>query len=420
MSASNAITSSALAPSPSPSCENRIEEPASLLVFADDWGRHPSSCQHLVRELLGDWPVCWVNTIGTRAPKFNLATARRAVEKLAQWSRSPSQRESAVENLSVLSPRMWPWFRRPHDRWLNRKLLGRTLSAAVRAMPQPVAAVTTLPIAADLVGELPVDRWIYYCVDDFSKWPGLDQATMEIMERKLIAEVDAIVAVSDDLCRRIGQMGREAALLTHGVDLGHWRSNAACHPPRPMSALPRPLVTFWGLIDRRLDIEFIETLSRRLLHGTIAFVGPTDDADPRLFRLPRVVHVPAVAYAALPSVAHASDVLVMPYADLEVTRAMQPLKLKEYLATGRPVVVRNLPSTGSWADCLDLAATPDEFADVVLARLGGEVPREQAAARCRLEHESWRQKAAEFRRLVVRARKPKVERASVSSEATCR
>ena len=39
----------------------------SLLVFSDDWGRHPSSCQHLVRNLLDRYPVVSVNTIGTRA-----------------------------------------------------------------------------------------------------------------------------------------------------------------------------------------------------------------------------------------------------------------------------------------------------------------------------------------------------------------
>jgi len=53
----------------------------------------------------------------------------------------------------------------------------------------------------------------------------------------------------------------------------------------------------------------------------------------------------------------AADVIIMPYADRPVTRAMQPLKLKEYLATGKPVVVRNLPATRGWTDCLDLADT---------------------------------------------------------------
>jgi hypothetical protein len=53
----------------------------TLLVFADDWGRHPSSCQHLIAKLLPSYPVCWVNTIGMRTPRLNRITIKRALEK---------------------------------------------------------------------------------------------------------------------------------------------------------------------------------------------------------------------------------------------------------------------------------------------------------------------------------------------------
>ena len=76
-----------------------------LLVFADDWGRHPSSCQHLVRRLRGDYRVLWVNTIGTRSPKADGFTLRRGFEKLNQWRRG-LQRESAT--MSVLDLPMLP------------------------------------------------------------------------------------------------------------------------------------------------------------------------------------------------------------------------------------------------------------------------------------------------------------------------
>ena len=103
-------------------------------------------------------------------------------------------------------------------------------------------------------------------------------------------------------------------------------------------------------------------------------VGRQDDPDPALFAIPRVVHVPALPFADLPHLAAAASVLIMPYADLPVTRAMQPLKLKEYLATGRPVVVRDLPANRSWSDCMDLADTPTEFARLVRLRLEQGLP----------------------------------------------
>ncbi len=86
----------------------------------------------------------------------------------------------------------------------------------------------------------------------------------------------------------------------------------------------------------------------------------------------------------------------MPYADLPVTRAMQPLKLKEYLATGRPVIVNQLPSTEPWIDCLDSACNPEQFASLVLLRLRTGLPGSQRSGRERLEHESWAAKARIF------------------------
>ena len=87
----------------------------------------------------------------------------------------------------------------------------------------------------------------------------------------------------------------------------------------------------------------------------------------------------------------------MPYIDAPVTQAMQPLKLKEYLATGRPCVVRDLGTTRAWADALDIAATPEQFTAAVLARLSGDTPLSQLEARKRLATESWAAKAEQFR-----------------------
>ena len=105
-------------------------------------------------------------------------------------------------------------------------------------------------------------------------------------------------------------------------------------------------------------------------------------------------HIP---FKDLAAHAACSQVLIMPYIDAQVTRAMQPLKLLEYLATMKPVVVRNLPSTRAWADCCDLASTAEEFVHLVQLRAEAGTPREQLEARRhRLANESWTAKAAEL------------------------
>ncbi len=383
---------------------------ASLLVFSDDWGRHPSSCQHLVWQLLDRYPVTWVNTIGTRTPRLNQATLRRVREKLVQWhglrrwtEMSAASRTRVHPNLQVVNPKMWPWFSRPHDRRLNQWWLRRQLTPLIERMPQPVVALTTLPVTSDLVGVLPVSRWVYYCVDDFSEWPGLDGDTLRRMDVSLIDRADSLVAVSRNLQAMIARQGRSSELLTHGVDVKFWSPRGFVGGPVSscplLRDLPQPCVVFWGVIDRRLQTESLLRLSRDLLQepsvasGTIVLVGPQDNPDPALLTCPNLVMRPAQPIDRLPEIAHAAGALIMPYADLPVTRAMQPLKLREYLATGRPVVVNRLPSTQPWADCLDNADSPEEFSRLVRHRLAVGTPAGQLAARRRLEQESWSSRA---------------------------
>ena len=378
-------------------------QPASLVVFSDDWGRHPSSCQHLVKQLLPSYRVLWVNTIGTRAPRMDMATFRRVREKVRQWSMSEPRPDDtdAVDlhhNLRVVNPRMWPWFSKSYDRRLNSFLLNRQLASLIEALPQPVTAITTLPITADLCGQLPVSKWLYYCVDDFGEWPGLDGDTLRLMDVQMIRGADEIVAVSQTLQRFIASQGRQSRLLTHGVDLDYWED---VKPDADQSKLlpnnlEGPLVVFWGVVDQRLDIDILIALSQRMQRGNIVLIGPQQDPDERLQNLPNVHLTGSRPFRALPQIANKADVLVMPYADLPVTRAMQPLKMKEYLATGKPVVVSRLPAVEEWQDCLDICQDPEDFAATVMSRIQSDVPTDQHIARQRLQHETWKSKAVEL------------------------
>lgn len=382
----------------------RISTPKSLVVFSDDWGRHPSSCQHLVRQLLPDYQVLWVNTIGTRAPRLDLATIKRVGEKLKQWTNKPEADEPSEDivthpNLQVINPRMWPWFSKSRDRRLNSWLLSRQLAPLIEALPQPVTAITTLPITADLPGLLPVEKWVYYCVDDFGEWPGLDGNTLRTMDEEMIARADDIVSVSNHLQQMIASNNRESSLLTHGVDLEHWTKQDSALNSQIESTvrnLNGPLAVFWGVVDRRLDTKMLTALSQKMSDGNILLVGPQQDADPNILNLPNV-HAPGpVPFADLPALAGRADVLVMPYADLPVTRAMQPLKMKEYIATGRPVVVSSLPAVKEWSDCMDVCDNSEQFADAVINRLNGNIPVDQQNARLRLKNEDWASKAKQL------------------------
>lgn len=372
--------------------------PTQLIVFADDWGRHPSSSQHLVRELLPQYPTLWVNTVGTRRPGMNRADLRRALGVVSSWLSPTRGSESTAlpAGLQVVAPKMYPGYRKP---WQRRFNAGQVAKSVIESLlpGHRHAVVTTLPTTADLVGKLEVDRWVYYCVDDYSQWPGTDHAVMDAMERELVAKVEAVVCVSETLRGRVASIGRDdSTLLTHGVDLAMWRRpkvESRISPRWPERDMPVAL--FWGLADARLDGAWCIKLSKDAsLH--LVFAGPVT-TDKGLVSTVDTVFLGPLSHSDLPAHAAAASVLVMPYIDAPVTRAMQPLKLLEYLATMKPVVVRDLPSTRQWADCCDLASDAQTFAQLVVERAKTGTPAEQLAARQRrLPGESWSAKAAQL------------------------
>jgi glycosyltransferase involved in cell wall biosynthesis len=130
--------------------------------------------------------------------------------------------------------------------------------------------------------------------------------------------------------------------------------------------------------------------------GTLVLAGPQQRPDPALRDLAGIMLPGSSPYDLLPTLLSAADVLVLPYADLPVTRAMQPLKLKECLATGRPVVARALPAIREWAAFADVVETAEQFVTAVAERARSGIPAEQVEARRLLVHESWQNKARQF------------------------
>ncbi len=375
-----------------------------LLVFSDDWGRHPSSSQHLIRRLLGRYNVVWVNTIGTRALKFNWITVKRAYEKAISWLSISTEQESIIpksaigNNPQVLNPRMLPSFGGRIRRKVNKNLLIQQITPVLKEYPGEVIAITTVPYVSDLIGQLPVNKWIYYCVDDWSCWPEMDSTTLQTMESELIQKADQIICVSHALQSRIeSQSNKTVQLLQHGFDeqfLKHPKSRLL------LKQYPGRKILYWGLIDARLDESIVTACAHALPNDSFIFVGPMANPPEGLFVPPNVYSHGIVNYDQLPKLAAEADVLIMPYQDSAVTRQIQPLKMLEYLAVDKPVVARRLPATEEWADCLDLADSPAEFVKWVKQRLiKGETSR-QRFARKRVADNTWDAKTRLFEKLI--------------------
>ncbi|MFN9914033.1 MAG: hypothetical protein ACK53L_15695, partial [Pirellulaceae bacterium] len=81
-----------------------------------------------------------------RPPRLDRVTVERVLGKMRRMG-SSRQQASSVPQISngprVLSPWMWPWFKRSWDRDLNRWLLRKQLAPLFQQSAPPTLALTT-------------------------------------------------------------------------------------------------------------------------------------------------------------------------------------------------------------------------------------------------------------------------------------
>lgn len=364
-----------------------------ILVFSDDWGRHPFSCQHIMQHFLPNNKVLWVNTVGMRRPRLTIKDLKRSVQKLRSFTAKPVL-EDLPDNLTIINPPMLP-FGNSLVRAINR----RSVVSAVRGkmlelgMSSPII-LTTLPNASEYLGNFGEEMSIYYCVDDFTLWPGVNEALVVEMEQRLLSKVDLLVCSSVELAAIKSREGLRTEILPHGVDYTHF-SRCVAGPQvtvAHLATLPKPIIGYYGLLGEWVDLSILESLAAAHPEWSIVLMGNVVADTSRLAGFPNVHFTGPVPYAELPDYVAYVDVLVLPYHVGGRGKTITPLKLREYIATGKPVVSTAIPECVLYSPQISIAAAGPEFVSCVEAALHDTAVK--AAERQRMvQEESWQNRA---------------------------
>jgi len=376
----------------------RVLNNPSFIVFSDDWGEHPSSCQHLFRALLDEHSVLWVNTIGMRAPTLSLADFRKAVRKISRMfrRRTPTAIPDRSPQPHVCQPFMLPFSSLGFVRRFNRYSVLRRVRRAIRDLNlQRPVVVTTVPNACDYVGELDASRVVYYCVDDFTQWPGLEHELVRDMEQELITRSDTLIGTSAALVKKLQATGKPTHLLTHGVDLPLF-SRAETQEHAVLGQVPRPRVGYFGLFDERTDERLLLEVASSLPNVAFVISGPVAADTARLAQLANVHFTGSIDYQALPQLIKGLDALFIAYLVNDFTASISPLKLKEYLATGKPVIVTPLAEARQYSEHIAVAETAAQWRDAIEKALAVELPERRRARTALVANDSWSSKAQQF------------------------
>ncbi|BDY04924.1 glycosyltransferase [Ferrimonas sp. YFM] len=352
-----------------------------MLIFGEDWGRHPSSSQHLALAILDEVEITWVNSIGLRQPGWR--DLGRLLSKGVAIGASKGQKAP----FTVVAPKLWPMASQPWVRSLNRAMLRSQL-----AEHGPFDYVwCALPSAVEYLDLFPQSQVIYYCGDDFNALSGVDHQKVAPLELRLLEKAHLVCCASESLRQKLGL--ETSHLLPHGVDLTQFSRPQE----RPADLPPGPVLGFYGALAPWLDYDLLAQLADLMPECNLVLIGPNLACPTTLLQRSNVHWLGPRPHASLAAYAQHFDVALLPFRDCPQIQACNPLKMREYLAAGCSVVSTRFEAAQDQAG-VDVTEDTEQFLAQVLLRLLS--PASRVEQRMSVVGQGWQERGNELLRLL--------------------
>jgi teichuronic acid biosynthesis glycosyltransferase TuaH len=297
--------------------------------------------------------------------------------------------------LDILIPDLTQTLRFGRSWWsralAERRTRGAVLDAyAALGIHQPVVWCFT-PLGAPLAASLPRQALVFDAIDDWLEHPEMGsyrdaaRAGYEVARR----EADLVTCVARDLQLRFEGARAPVRWIPNGIG-PEFLQHCASLPP-DLVRIRGPRAGYVGVIEKRIDIPLLLWLSDQMPHVQFCFVGPYDrDHVAPLLHRPNCHFLGKRDFSLMPSYIAGFDVCLLPHVVDNSTRRMNPLKLYEYLALGKPVVATRVAGVELFPDLVSVADTPGQFVVYLQSALQDPQSRESAdMRRAAVESCSW-------------------------------
>mgnify|MGYP005837283963 CR=1 FL=1 len=338
----------------------------NIIIFGEDWGRFPSTTQHIGRVLLNYNRVIWIGSLAHRKPNISFKDVMRILEKLKNIFKLSKNKITAVssEHPILIHPFIIPLHDFKIIRIINSFLLKRTLLKAIKKydFEKPIL-ITSTPVIYDLIGKLGETSSHYFCLDDYSNFEGAFSSLIQ-MEKELLSKVTSYYAVSKLLLDMKQASSGNNFFLPQGVQTEHFQKNLDKIPYK-VKNLKKPVIGFFGLISEWIDLDLIVYSAGELPNCSFLIIGKPS-VDISVFeKCSNINFIGEVSFSDLPNYASIFDVGIIPFKINDLTLACNPLKLLEYLSLGIPVVSVNLPEVIKFNSVAYIAKDYQDFVEKI-------------------------------------------------------
>ena len=384
-----------------------MKHPADIIAFCKDWSEPKTSNNHVLEELAKRHRILWVNSIATRAPNLGSANdLKKIVRKIWSWFHGV---QIIHPNLRVLTPVVLPLPRSRLAQRFNRWLTGAIVRRTARhwGFQHPQLWIFP-PNAVDYVGSCGESKVVYYCVDEWAQFTHLNAAFILQKEQELLAKADVVFVVSKKLLDVKRPLNQNTYLIPHGVNFDIFTPARAPDLAIPTDLLQirsqtstRPIIGFYGNLYDWVDQQLLAHIAVARPHWHLVLIGKIM-TDISKLQQPNIHVLGPRRYEDLPAYCRGFDVGIIPYMTADPRmQSVNPLKLREYLAAGLPVVSVDIPEVRVLAGQVLLARTSDEFVTQIAKALGQNSTSERQARRESVRADSWTVRVAEIERILA-------------------
>jgi glycosyltransferase involved in cell wall biosynthesis len=361
-----------------------------ILYFGNDWAaENRTSSHHIARWLARGHKVYYIECPGLRAPKTSGRDFKKIASKVARFFRGPKQ---VPEGLEVWTMLQIPLHRFGFVRRLNRAIMLLALRWLIwsRGIRNPITWFM-LPHLASVIGNLGEKLSVYYCIDDYSALPDVNEGAVKAMDEETTRKADLVFVASDTLLASKRQLNPNTHFSPHGVDFDHFVRARGGHaePPAEVRDLPGPVVGFFGLIEKWIDLDLVNYVAEQRPQWNFVMIGRVAVPEEEVPRRANIHFLGVRPYETLPDYGRRFDVAIIPYRPNRFTRNGNPIKLREYLAMGKPVVTIAAPQSEKYADVVRVARTRAEFLEQLDAAVADRSPAAVERRVARVAVESW-------------------------------
>jgi glycosyltransferase involved in cell wall biosynthesis len=361
----------------------KFSEVGILSLVPENWSLRWMSRHQLLTRLSRYFPVVWVNP----AVPWRDAILKRPERRQGRFQKFPG--------FTVYDSRVLPKFYRPERlaEWIEKRRLQQARQLLTQQGCKRIVLDLWRPEFGAALRMVQHDLSCYHIMDEYS-FSDVEVPLSE-QERSVITDVDQVFVCSPGLMEKKGYLNPHSTTVPNGVS---YEAFAAPAPePHDLAAVPHPRIGYLGYLKRMLDWRLLNELSLKHPSWSFILVGASlahaevEQGIRELRTRPNVYILGAKLTQEFSAYPQHFDVCIMPYRATAYSKYTYPLKLHEYLASGRPVVATRTRTLEDYSGLVRLVTKPEEWSAALTAALepGENRPEKRAERQAVARQHGW-------------------------------